>query len=180
MLDDNGFEKIGIGGSDLFHTYVTEEEGHTITMFPILKKLRYKIPWAEPEETLQIIRESSDDAEVFVYGDDGEKFGMWPGTYDHVYKNGWLRRFFEAISETDDISTITAGDAVHLFHPRKRIYLPACSYAEMEEWSLEASRQEQFAELLDKTSEEDRSFLSAAHSAISWPVTRSPTGCTNV
>lgn len=159
MLDDNGFEKTGIDGSDLFHAYVTEEEAHTVTMFPILKELRYKIPWAEPEETLRFVRESPDDAEVFVYGDDGEKFGMWPGTYDHVYKNGWLRRFFQAITEADDVNTITVGEAAHLFRPRERIYLPACSYAEMEEWSLGASRQKRFAELLDKTSQEDKSFL---------------------
>lgn len=159
MLDDNGFEKIGVGGADLFHSYTTEEEAHTVTVFPILKELRYKIPWAEPEETLRFIRESPDDAEVFVYGDDGEKFGMWPGTYDHVYKNGWLRRFFQAISEADDVTTVTVGDAAKLFPPRKRIYLPACSYAEMEEWSLDASRQKHFSDLLEKTSPADKPYL---------------------
>ena len=32
-----------------------------------------------------------------VFGDDGEKFGSWPGTKDHVYTNGWLRRFFDTV-----------------------------------------------------------------------------------
>lgn len=160
LLDDNGFEKTGLHGTDLFHSYVTEEEGHTLVVFPILKELRYKIPWAEPEETLRFIRESPDDAEVFVYGDDGEKFGMWPGTYDHVYVRGWLRRFFQALTDADDIATVTAGEAAALLQPRGRAYLPACSYAEMEEWSLAASRQKAFADFREKTSPEDRSFVS--------------------
>ncbi len=29
-------------------------------------------------------------------GDDLEKFGVWPGTYDLCYKDGWLDRFFSA------------------------------------------------------------------------------------
>jgi hypothetical protein len=160
LLDDNGFEKTGLHGTDLFHAYVTEEEGHTITVFPILKELRYKIPWAEPAETLRFIRESPDDAEVFAYGDDGEKFGLWPGTYDHVYVGGWLRRFFQALTDADDIATMTVGEAASSVQPRECVYLPACSYAEMEEWSLAASRQKAFVDLHEKTSPEDRSFLS--------------------
>ncbi|MHB8105913.1 MAG: alpha-amylase/4-alpha-glucanotransferase domain-containing protein [Candidatus Cryosericum sp.] len=160
LLDDNGFEKAGLHGADLFHTYVTEEEGHPLVVLPILKELRYKIPWAEPEETLRFVRESPDDAELFVYGDDGEKFGLWPGTYDHVYAHGWLRRFFQALTDANDITTVTAGEAVALLRPRSRVYLPACSYTEMEEWSLAASRQKAFAELRDKSDPESRSFLS--------------------
>jgi alpha-amylase len=160
LLDDNGFEKTGLNGADLFHAYATEEEGHTIKVFPILKELRYKIPWAEPDETLRFIRQSPDDAEVFVYGDDGEKFGMWPGTYDHVYVGGWLRRFFQTLTDADDVVTLTVGEAASSLQPRECVCLPACSYSEMEEWSLAASRQKAFADLYEKTSPEDRSFLS--------------------
>jgi hypothetical protein len=160
LLDDNGFEKAGLHGADLFHAYVTEEEGHPLVILPILKELRYKIPWAEPEETLSFMRESPDDAELFVYGDDGEKFGLWPGTYDHVHAHGWLRRFFQALTDADDVATVTAGEAVALLRPRSRVYLPACSYTEMEEWSLAASRQKAFADLRDKSDPENRSFLS--------------------
>jgi len=160
LLDDNGFEKTGLQGTDLYHAYVTEEEGYTTGLFPILKELRYKIPWAEPEETLRFIRESPDDAEVFVYGDDGEKFGMWPGTYDHVYVGGWLRRFFQALTDANDISTVTVGEAASSVQPGGRVYLSACSYAEMEEWSVSASRQKAFADLREKTGPADRSFLS--------------------
>ena len=160
LIDDNGFEKIGLGGQDLTHPYTTEDQGQTLTVFPILKELRYRIPWAEPEETLHFLRESSDDAEVFVYGDDGEKFGMWPGTYDHVYVRGWLERFFQAVSDASDVVSLTVGEAAAAFRPRKRICLPACSYVEMEEWSLAADRQGAYAALRNSVSPENRSFLS--------------------
>nr|WP_126850753.1 alpha-amylase/4-alpha-glucanotransferase domain-containing protein [Candidatus Cryosericum terrychapinii] len=160
LVDDNGFEKIGLRGPDLTHAYVTEDQGQTLTVFPILKGLRYKIPWSEPEETLRFIREFGEDAEVFVYGDDGEKFGLWPGTYDHVYTQGWLQRFFQALTDAEDVTTVTVAEAASSLQPRACVYLPACSYVEMEEWSLAASRQKTFADLYQKTSLEDRSFLS--------------------
>ncbi len=159
LLDDNGFEKAGVSGSDLFHTYVTEEENYPVVLLPILKELRYMIPWSEPEETLNYVRASLDDAELFVYGDDGEKFGLWPGTYDHVYTDGWLRRFLGALSNADDIETITAGEAVQLFHPADRIYLPACSYEEMEEWSLAATRQHMYRDLRASVGPNERPFV---------------------
>ncbi len=34
---------------------------------------------------------------VVVFGDDGEKFGTWPETKKHVYDDGWLARFFDAL-----------------------------------------------------------------------------------
>lgn len=159
LLDDNGFEKAGICGNDLFHTYVTEEENYPVVLLPILKELRYKIPWNEPEETLSYVRGTPDDAELLVYGDDGEKFGLWPGTYDHVYAGGWLRRFLGALSAADDIETVTAGEAVQLVRPAARVYLPACSYEEMEEWSLAASRQHTYSEFRASVSLDQRPFV---------------------
>ena len=31
-------------------------------------------------------------------GDDGEKFGAWPDTYEHCWgEDGWVDRFFDAL-----------------------------------------------------------------------------------
>ena len=37
-----------------------------------------------------------------VFGDDGEKFGTWPGTKEHVYDHGWLPQFFDALQANAD------------------------------------------------------------------------------
>ena len=43
---------------------------------------------------------------AYTYGDDGEKFGVWPGTSDWVWTKGWLREFFRLLSERTDIVSI--------------------------------------------------------------------------
>ena len=70
-------------------------------------------------------------------GDDCEKFGVWPGTYDHVYKNGWLKRFLEALEGAGEwLETTTVSDYIASHAPLGRVYLPTASYAEMMEWAL--------------------------------------------
>ena len=48
-----------------------------------------------------------------TYGDDTEKFGLWPGTYDWVIKKGWLRRFIEEVLKASDWLT-TNGRGIFL------------------------------------------------------------------
>ena len=76
-----------------------------------------------------------------VFADDGEKFGTWPDTYDHVYKHGWLRRFCDMLKDNRDwIQMTTCARAVDATLPVGKIYLPDCSYREMTEWALPATR----------------------------------------
>jgi hypothetical protein len=72
-----------------------------------------------------------------VFGDDGEKFGTWPDTKRHVYDDGWLSRFFDALAANESwLSTTTLADAFDNVPNRGKIYLPEGSYREMTEWAL--------------------------------------------
>jgi 4-alpha-glucanotransferase len=72
-------------------------------------------------------------------GDDGEKFGHWPGTYAHCYERGWLDQFFAALEANSDwLITIPPGEYARRFPAIGRVYLPTASYAEMLEWALPA------------------------------------------
>ena len=98
------------------------------------------IPFAEPQETIDYLRgiaEQQPDA-VVVFGDDGEKFGTWPGTKEHVYDDGWLRRFFDALRRQPRAgsSVVTPAEALDSVPPLGKIYLPEGSYREMTEWAL--------------------------------------------
>src|SRR5208283_4363249 len=88
--------------------------------------------------TLRILREGINQHDsLFAMGDDCEKFGVWPGTFEHVYKNGWMERFLQAIEGCQDwLETTTVADYLSSHPPVGRIYLPTASYAEMMEWSL--------------------------------------------
>ncbi len=137
-LDDTHFLAAGLEPSELHGDYVTEEAGYTVRLIPALKSLRYTIPFREPEETLRILREGlQGSGRLFAFGDDCEKFGVWPGTYEHCYTNGWLERFFTALENAADwLETTPAGTYLQAHEPLGRIYLPTASYAEMMEWAL--------------------------------------------
>ena len=139
ITDDTHFKYAGLKENKLQGYYLTEDLGHTVSIFPINKRLRYTIPFEDPGVTLDILKSSaSNDGEnIIVFADDGEKFGAWPNTYDHVYTNKWLERFFSLLNENLDwINIIHFSEAIKEFHPLGKIYLPTASYAEMMHWSL--------------------------------------------
>jgi len=91
VLDDTHFLAAGLEPWQLHGTFVTEEDGLPLRLVPSIKALRYTIPFRDPSESLRILLEGSNQHDsLFAVGDDCEKFGVWPGTYDHVFKNGWL------------------------------------------------------------------------------------------
>ena len=71
-------------------------------------------------------------------GDDGEKFGAWPTTYEHCWGEGrWVERFFEALEANADwLTTVTPSQWLDREPPIGRVYVPTSSYAEMGEWAL--------------------------------------------
>jgi len=78
--------------------------------------------------------------------DDGEKFGVWPGTHRLAYDEGWLPRFFDAIGEAPGITFSTFSACLDAAPAAGRVYLPTASYAEMGEWALPALRGEELEE----------------------------------
>ena len=134
----------GLRDDQLHGYYLTEDEGRLLKIFPGSEKLRYTIPFAEPEETIRYLREIVEriPTPVVCFGDDGEKFGTWPGTKKHVYENGWLKRFLDALCRNAEwLKICTLGEAVDHVPPAGSVYLPDCSYREMTEWALPAERQ---------------------------------------
>jgi hypothetical protein len=138
-LDDYDFMNTGLRETDLLGYYTTEEDGQSVAVFPISQRLRYAIPFEEPEETLKIFQKfRSDDADhLLVMADDGEKFGFWPGTHEWVYEKGWLNRFFDMLEDNSEwIHCHTFADFFENFPPIGRVYLPTASYFEMGQWAL--------------------------------------------
>jgi hypothetical protein len=140
-VDDYHFKLTGLEEEDLFGYYVTEDEGRTVSVFPGSEKLRYFIPFRPVEEILSYLRDvgARGGSSLLTMADDGEKFGVWPGTYKHCYEDGWLHSFFSALEENSDwIATTTFARYHAQFPPLGRVYLPTASYREMGEWALPA------------------------------------------
>jgi len=139
MLDDFHFKSAGLSDAQLAGYMVTEDDGRILSVFPGSERLRYLIPFAAPEQTIEYLAKKAEEhpGAIVVFGDDGEKFGTWPETKKHVYDDGWLKRFFDAVVANQDwIQVTTLAEAVDHAPPLGKIYLPDCSYREMTEWAL--------------------------------------------
>ena len=154
ILDDTHFLATGMEPAELRGSFITEEGGLPLQLIPSLKSLRYTIPFHEPEETLRILRDgynATDATEpLFAMGDDWEKFGVWPGTFEHCYTNKWLERFLSAIEGAGDwLETTTLSNYLHKHPPLGRIYLPSASYEEMMEWALPVPAAREFKSAME-------------------------------
>ncbi|MBL7994837.1 DUF1926 domain-containing protein [bacterium] len=139
VLDDTHFKYAGLEEEDLTGYFVTEEEGLKLNVFPISKTLRYTIPFRDPEITIDYLRDmaTEDGERIAVFADDGEKFGIWPGTYKHVYENAWLEKFFKLLEKNKHwIKTMHFSEAQDNVKPAGSVYIPASSYSEMQHWAL--------------------------------------------
>ncbi|MFL5674873.1 MAG: alpha-amylase/4-alpha-glucanotransferase domain-containing protein, partial [Chloroflexota bacterium] len=83
-------------------------------------------------------------------GDDGEKFGSWPTTWEHCWGKGrWVDDFFEALEANAGwLSTTTPSAWLAEHAPIGRVYIPTASYEEMGEWALPADESLAFHQAL--------------------------------
>ncbi len=137
VVDDTMFHSVGIGDDEITAPFVTDHGGRAVLVYAGDRRLRYLIPYKKIERITEYI-ESGPEDRLFVYADDGEKFGEWPDTYQRVYTDGWLEAFFEALSETET-EIVTLGEHAAGARPRGRVYLPSSSYDEMMTWALPPS-----------------------------------------
>ena len=137
LLDDRHFALVGADPAGPGGYYLTEDQGHTLAIFPIDQRLRYLVPFADPAESARYL-ETRREAGSVTLVDDGEKFGAWPGTDRLVYEERWLARWLEMLAGLPWLRPTTFARYLDAAPARGRVYLPTASYAEMGEWSLPA------------------------------------------
>lgn len=139
LVDDFHFLAAGFEPHQLHGAYISEDRGKIVKVIPGLKALRYLIPFRSVEETIEFLRGVAREHpdEMAAMGDDCEKFGVWPGTYDYCYRDGWLERFFTALEANAEwLVTSPPGEYLSAHPPLGRADLPTASYSEMMEWAL--------------------------------------------
>ena len=143
VLDDEHFFSAGLDKkAPLTGYYYTERQGKKVSVFPSDKGLRYRIPYQEPHKSIEYMAElarNSSKPLCITYGDDGEKFGVWPQTFKSVIEEKWLDRFFSAVESNQEIiRSTTLSESYDNLESEGLIYLPTASYAEMLEWAMPA------------------------------------------
>ncbi|HBO83832.1 MAG: hypothetical protein A2073_02635 [Deltaproteobacteria bacterium GWC2_42_11] len=150
VVDDYHFVKAGLKKEDLSGYYITEEQGHILKVFPGSERLRYIIPFEHPEKFIGFLKNAKNESSLFVFADDGEKFGVWPGTHDWVYKERWLKKFLDTLTNNLDwIKPVTFSEYIEENEPVGRVYLPTTSYMEMGEWALPAEASLDYTNLVN-------------------------------
>ena len=149
LVDDLPFLAAGFETQELYGAYVAEDRGKSVWLFPGLRDLRYLIPFRRVEESVAYLQNAAQlhPGGAATFGDDMEKFGVWPGTFKHCYENGWLEKFLAALeSNASWLKSCTPSEYMSANLPLGRADLPSASYAEMMEWVLPTNtRQRYFA-----------------------------------
>ena len=152
VLDDAHFRAAAIPEEGLWGPYTTEDQGNVLTVFGTEQGLRYRIPFSPVDDVIGYLRAHATEAgdRLGTMGDDGEKFGGWPTTYEHCWGSGrWVETFFTALEANADwLTTVTPSGWLEGHRSVGRVYIPTGSYAEMCEWALPADESRAFAAAL--------------------------------
>jgi alpha-amylase len=158
-VDDQHFISAGVAKDKLLGYYVTEEEGSLLRIFPISKALRYLIPFKLPEETIKYLQSiaAPEGNNAAIVADDGEKFGVWPGTHQWVYEEKYLERLLTMLEDNADwIEFMTFSEYVETYPALGRIYLPTASYVEMMEWALPTDSGKRLERIMEEIKRENK------------------------
>ncbi|HEV8053671.1 MAG: DUF1925 domain-containing protein [Chloroflexi bacterium] len=140
IVDDNHLRNAAIPDERMWGTYIVDDQGRKLTVFATEQGLRYTIPWRPVPETIEHLqRHVTEDGRLLgTMGDDGEKFGAWPETFEHCWgRMGWVETFFEALErESGWLRTVQPATWLDSEPPLGRVAIPTSSYVEMTEWAL--------------------------------------------
>jgi hypothetical protein len=157
VLDDNHLRAASIAEDEMWTAFTTDDRGKRLTVFGTEQGLRYLIPFQPVEDLIEYLRARVTDDGRFVgmMGDDGEKFGSWPGTFEYCWSHDrWVDRMFEAVEGSSDwLATVTPSEWLARHAPTERVFFPDSSYVEMTEWALPAAETSVFVDLLEAARE---------------------------
>ncbi len=138
LIDEDHFILAGMSRDKLSGYFVTEDEGEKTNIFPINRKLREIIPFRPPEEIVEYLGRLTDasDNTCVVFMDDGEKFGLRPGTHDWVFQKGYLDKLLSLLEANSSwLELATFSNYLDDYPAKGRVYIPSASYNEMMTWA---------------------------------------------
>lgn len=142
LLDDSHLQLAGLQADTLHGYWLTEAQGATVAVLPSNYSLRQALPFRPENEGLDYLSAAAarHPGSLLTMGDDLEKFGSWPHTFQHVYAEGWLRRFLDGLERRqNEIETVRVTDFLDAHPARGLVYIPSASYPEMMRWAGSAT-----------------------------------------
>jgi len=177
ILDDNHFRSTGITEKETFYSYITEDEGKALRIFPINEELRYLTPWKPTYMSIDYLKKAADEKgdRCILLISDAEKMGVWGTTHKICYVEGqghhegdngkpFIPAFLEQIRNNTWIKSLTLSEYMAKFPAKSLVYLPTASYDKMEEWVLPTEIRKNFKTIrkslrVDEEKKETYQFL---------------------
>ena len=160
IVDDNHFRATGISEENTLYSYVTEDEGKSLRVFPINEPLRYLTPWRPTHYSIEYLRSIANEEgdRIALLISDAEKMGVWGTTHQICYVEGqghqegddgkpFIPTLFQHLVDNEWIKSLTLSECVEKFRAKDLVYLPTSSYDKMEEWALLTPIRKKFAEI---------------------------------
>ncbi|MHA1293870.1 MAG: alpha-amylase/4-alpha-glucanotransferase domain-containing protein, partial [Promethearchaeota archaeon] len=169
MVDDNHFRSCGLTQEETFYSYITEDEGKTLRVFPINEPIRYLTPWKPTYMTVDYLRSAADEKgdRIVLFISDAEKMGVWGSTHQICYMDGYghqegdngkpfIPSFLSQIVNNDWIKSITLSEYMEKYPAKNLVYLPTASYDKMEEWVLPTKIRVNFSKIRKKLKDDPK------------------------
>ncbi len=163
IVDDNHFRSTGITEEDTLYSYITEDEGKSLRIFPINEELRYLTPWKPTYMSIEYLESVADEKgdRIALLISDAEKMGAWATTHQFCYIEGeghkdgdngkpFIPALFDQIIKNNWIKSITLSEYMEKYPAKSLIYLPTASYDKMEEWVLPTKERKVFKKIREK------------------------------
>jgi 4-alpha-glucanotransferase len=145
FLDGIQFTIAGVPEADQHRSFIVEDQGKIITVFPSSCRLLELAAGAPPADAISFLREAGRGG-----GNGGTVVALMPdgaAAGDILLLNGWLEGFIQLASEnTDWLEIVTPGQFLKDSPSACRLFIPASSPAEIMRWSLPPGRREKYGE----------------------------------
>ncbi len=169
LVDDNHLRSCGLTEDDTFYTYITEDEGKTLRIFPINEQLRYLTPWKPTYYSIDYLKKVADEKgdRMALLISDAEKMGVWGSTHQICYIDGYghwdgdedkpfIPTFFEQIVNNEWIKSITLSEYMEEYPAKGLVYIPTASYDKMEEWVLPTQIRKNFKKIRKELKDDEK------------------------
>jgi hypothetical protein len=155
FLEDNQFRSAGIEACDVNRTYIAEDQGKIIALFPLSSSLADLVTRAETQAAAATLKAAADSGgrRIAVLMVDGERLREPPGSKGSL-AGGGFEAFLRLVSENKEwLSPVTPTQYLKESAPAGKLYIPCSSSADMEGWALSPRRRRQYLEANKQASE---------------------------
>lgn len=153
FLDESHFRHSGVTAGELGYRYLTEDQGKTVSVFPLSQKLKRLVFTAPPEEVVKHIVGSADESSgrLLAFMGGGESFGYVGRSHDRYIKENWLEEFCRLVMDKSDV-IVPAKPAklVKQQDPRAKVYISYGASSEVADALLPSEKAHRAAVLKKK------------------------------